>query len=320
MEESIKKMFPAEMWPAFERVFEEIPGINEVRLRVGAPAYVAAGGKEYFLCKEGTYSRVATDGNVITKGQMLRMLEHLTKYSPYAYDAELRQGFITMPGGHRVGIVGQGIVEESGRVKGLKYISGMNIRIARQIEGIATQLLPYLYTKGRVENVLLASPPGCGKTTYLRDFVRQISEGNAFGQGMSVGLVDERMEISAMHMGEPCMYLGKRCDVISGVSKREAIFMLLRSMNPGVIAVDEIGNEADAQALNAAASCGIGLLATIHAGDIEDLLWKDKMSDILKDGIFTRIIFLKTATKGYGVKSVWKRKPEGGYACVKEWD
>lgn len=320
MEESVKRLFPAEMLPDFEKVFREVKDISEVRLRVGAAAYVVAGGQEHFILPGGEYSLSRQNAMCITKGQMLRFLEYLTKYSPYAYDAELRQGFITMPGGHRVGLVGQGIVTDNGKLKGLKYISGMNIRIARQMEGVATKLLPYIYTKGRPENVLLASPPGCGKTTYLRDFIRHTSQGNAFGSGMSVGLVDERMEISAMHMGEPCMDLGCRCDVLSGVGKREGIFMLLRSMNPSVIAVDEIGSGQDVEALSAAASCGIRLFATIHAKDIEDLFWKEKMTDLLTEGIFTRIIFLKGAEDGYGVKSVWRKKPEGGFACVKEWD
>ena len=320
MEKGLKDLFPPELWKMFEGVLTKVSKVSEIRLRAGAGVYVRAGEKEYYVADDGGYGVKAGDAHVMTKGELLRMLEHLTKYSPYAYDAEMRQGFLTMPGGHRVGMVGQGIVEGSGQLKGLKYISCMNIRIARQLPGVALPLLPYVYKEKRPENVLLASPPGCGKTTYLRDLIRLVGEGNAYGPGQNISVVDERMELSAMHMGQPCMNLGGRCDVLSGVGKKEGVMMLIRSMNPSMIAVDEIGGREDMEALKKAFGCGIGLLATIHAGSMEDLLSKEYFSDMLRDGIFSRIVFLKREIGVYGLASVWAKKAGGGFECLKEWD
>ena len=320
MEKGVKDLFPAEIWPMFSGVLTQVPEISEIRLRAGEAVYAQAREQEYYVAKDGSFGVDRSLAHTLSKGELLRMMEHLTKYSPYAYDTELRQGFLTMPGGHRVGVAGQGIVEGNGQIKGLKYISCMNIRIARQVCDIALPLLPYLYVQSRIENVLIASAPGCGKTTYLRDLIRQIAKGNSYGRGRSVGVVDERMELSAMHMGEPCMNLGGRCDVLSGVGKREGIMMLIRSMNPSVIAVDEIGSEEDMEALKKAYSCGIGLLSTIHAKDLEDLFCKDGFSDMLRGGIFTRLIFLKDESSSYGPKSVWAKSKRGGFECLKEWD
>lgn len=320
MEKSVKELFPPELWEMFEGALTKVSGVSEIRLRAGAGVYIRAGEKEYFVAEDGRFGVAPSQAHKVTKGELLRMMEHLTKYSPYAYDAELRQGFLTMPGGHRVGIVGQGIVEGNGQLKGLKYISGMNIRIARQLPDVALSLLPYVYTEGKTENVLIASPPGCGKTTYLRDLIRLMSAGNSFGCGQNIGVVDERMELAAMHMGEPCMNLGGRCDVLSGVGKKEGMMMLIRSMNPSVIAVDEIGGREDAEAIRKASACGIRLLSTIHANDMEDLFGKEDFSDMLRDGIFTRLVFLKGEMGTYGPKSVWAKSKRGGFECLKEWD
>lgn len=317
MSVEIEKIFPADIRPLFAGVLERGEMLEEIRIRLEKPLMISGYGKEFFVREDGSLTLYPEEGYKVRKGDIHRMMEHFTRYSPYAFEAEISQGYLSLPGGHRIGVTGEVVSTEDGRVKTLKNISSINIRIARYVQGVAEGLLPFVYEGGRPCSLLLVSPPGCGKTTMLRDFIRLFSNGNAFGQGQNVGVADERMEIAGSYMGQAGMPLGARTDVLSGCSKGEGVLMLIRSMNPGVIAMDEIGKEEEIKILGYAATCGITLLNTIHGQDMQDLVSKEKLLGEDWLSMYGRIIFLKKEGGNFGIRSLWKKDEEGEWMCVR---
>jgi stage III sporulation protein AA len=201
------------------------------------------------------------------------MLNYLCGYSPYAMEEELRQGFFTIEGGHRVGVSGRTSYEKNGAssvVNAVSDISGLNIRIAHERKGCARNLIPWICKGGRLAHTFLFAPPGVGKTTYLRDCIRLLSDGDETRRGVKVGVVDERSEIAACHCGVPQNDLGSRVDVLDNCPKEQGMRMLLRSMSPEVIAVDELGGAADFAAVAECAKSGVAVLGTIHAGSVAE--------------------------------------------------
>lgn len=271
----ILELFPKEDRPLWRQVAACASELQEIRLRTGQPVLVTIGGREYYMTQTGDLSHLPDRPYRISQQEIQRMVLHNCEASLYAYEAEVRQGFLPVKGGHRIGLVGQAVLGDKDEVKTLKNISGVNIRIAHQIFGAADIVLPFLYKDGRPKSTLLIAPPGCGKTTLLRDMIRLISDGNSYGNGINVGVVDERGEIAACYMGIPQNDVGCRTDILDACPKREGLLQLIRSMAPGVIAVDEIGKEEDMQAIMYAVTCGVQVMATIHGSGITDVLRKE---------------------------------------------
>ena len=313
----LEKLFPADVKALFGTVLEKEEMVEEIRIRLDKPLMIGGYGKEYFIREDGNLSTLPEEGYIIRKGDLHRIMEHFTRYSPYAFESELSQGYLALPGGHRIGVTGEVVYGGDGRIKTLKNISGINIRIARCLPGVSEGLLPFVYEGGHPCSLLIVSPPGCGKTTMLRDFIRLYSEGNPYGRGMNVGVADERREIGGSYMGQAQMSLGSRTDILSGCSKADGVLMLIRSMNPGVIAVDEIGRVEEIQALKYAATCGITLLNTMHGTDMQDLLGKENIMGESWLSIYGRIIFLCKEKGRFGVSTLWKKDEEGEWLCVK---
>ncbi len=288
--------------------------VEEIRLRVGQPLAVTMESGNYYLTAAGQLTARWEEGILISETDMAETMEYVSSYSRYAYAEELRQGFITVRGGHRVGLCGKTVVAE-GKVRGLKYIQGLNIRVARQVPGCADALYPRLYVDGLC-HVLLASPPGCGKTTLLRDLVRRLSDGSDGRAGVRVSLVDERSEIAACYQGRPQNDVGRNTDVLDGCPKAEGMTQMIRTMNPQVLAVDEIGTREDLAALELAVTCGCQVLATVHAGSWEELRSKPGLDRLLREHLFRHLIFLERTGSG---RVRWRLLTEQGEEAAWGW-
>ncbi len=268
--------------------------LQEVRMRTGSPLFLKYRGCEWTVDRNGDLWEDWKKGYRVQKEELQETLEYLSGYSMYAFDEDMKQGYLTIPGGHRVGLAGK-IVTENGKVQCIRYISFLNIRLSHEIRGCAEKVLPYVTANGQVCHTLIISPPGAGKTTLLRDLVRLISDGNPWLAGQNVGVADERSELGGAYLGVPQNDLGMRTDLLDGCPKGLGMMMLLRSMSPQVIAVDEIGSEADSEALESVFYCGCKLLATVHGNTLEDVKKKPLIRRLIRQRMFERYIIL-----GYG--------------------
>lgn len=293
--ESLLQIFPATMRPLWKEVTGYYDSLQEIRLRAERPVLLLFDGQEVYLGRQGEICRELEQGIRITQREMDEILQNVCSYSIYAFEDEIRQGFLTVPGGHRIGMAGQVVMEDEQRVRILKNISCMNIRISHQIMGAADAVLPHLYRNGGFRNTLIISPPGCGKTTLLRDIVRQVSDGNRFGTGITVGVVDERSEIGGSFMGMAQNAIGIRTDLLDGCPKAVGMMMLIRAMAPGVVAIDELGGEEDIRAMRKVAACGSKMLATVHGEGVKELKERVHLSSLFEDKMFERYVVLKKA-------------------------
>lgn len=290
--EELKGLFPDYFRQLWTRVSEQAESLQEIRLRAGQPMLLLLAGKESFLCETGEVTLDAGRAYRVTKKDIESILNHLCRHSLYAYEEELRQGFLTVAGGHRIGVAGQAVAGTDGCIRTIKHISYLNIRIAHEIIGAADAVLPFCYEKGRFLSTMIISPSGCGKTTLLRDIVRQVSDGSRYGAGRCIGVVDERSEIAGSYMGLAQNDIGIRTDVLDGCPKAAGMMMLIRSMNPKVVAVDEIGDAEDVQALWQVLKCGSSLLVTMHGSSIGEIRKKPQMQALLEQKEFKRFIIL----------------------------
>ena len=258
--------------------YVNMDGVEEIRLRVERNAIL------YFGPDKG---ELVTD-YIIRQKDLQEALEYITSFSLYAYEADIREGFITIKGGHRVGVAGK-IVREAGKIKTISNISSINIRVSHQVYGCGDELMPYLIDEDKVMNTLIISPPGAGKTTLLRDVLRQLSD--TYMQKISI--VDERSEIASCYKGIPQNNVGIRTDVYDCCPKTEGIMLMIRAMSPQVVAVDEVGGSRDMEAIQEATGCGCKVVATIHGDTVEDIATKSYMEKCLREKLFKRFVFIK---------------------------
>lgn len=252
------KPAPTDMLPLRIRRFFyglDTDGISEIRLRAGGVVCVNTVFGKRFLTRGGKLSEKCDNAVTVTVRDIEEATEILTSSSLYSYRDDIKNGFITARGGHRVGICGK-MTEDCSFVTG---ITGLNYRFAREIKGCADCVSDKVYNGGNIKNTLIVSSPGCGKTTFLRDLIRQISD-----KGANVSVVDERGEIAAMHSGIPGFDIGINTDVFDMCPKEVGMKLMIRSMSPEVIAVDELGGREDAEALQLAAKSGVSVFATMH--------------------------------------------------------
>ena len=282
-----------------------LEGLQEIRLRTGQPVRIVQDNKEEILPSAGS-------PHIITKEEVRETMDYISHYSLYAYENELRQGFLTIEGGHRVGVAGKVIMEKD-KVKNIQYISSVNIRVSHEVIGCADSLLPYITKNKQVCHTLIISPPCCGKTTLIRDLIRQISDGNQYVKGCSVGVVDERSELGGCYLGIAQNHLGSRTDILDCCPKAEGMIMLIRSMAPQVIAVDEIGTSEDIHAVEYAMQCGCKLIASVHGLDMDEAKKKPVLGELIRRRMFERYVVLGNGEHPGEIRGIYDER--GSVLC-----
>ena len=268
--------------------FDELNILEEIRIRNNLPIILKIGQAEKIL-----------DYKIKTE-EINYIFQKICENSIYTYQKEIANGFITLKGGNRVGLVGSAVLNQEGKVINLNYISSLNFRISRQIIGCSNEIIDEIYKKnGEIYNTLIVSKPGMGKTTLLRDIIRNISNGieNKYN-GLNVAVVDERGEISGTFKGIMGNDLGIRTDVINDISKDIGMRMMIRSMAPKVIVADEIGNIKDTDAIKYAMCSGVKGIFTAHGDSIEDIRKNKEISELVDNKIIEKVIIIKNRNNG----------------------
>lgn len=219
--------------------------------------------------------------------ELLGIVQVFCDNSIYSYQSQICNGFITLAGGHRVGITGS-IAMKDGQIINVTYVSSLNIRIAKEIIGASEKILPEVIEHNQINNTLIVSRPGCGKTTILRDLTRNISN-----MGYTVSLIDERGEISAMYKGIPQNDVGLRTDVLENITKSLGMKIAIRTMAPQVIVADEIGTKEDIDAINYGICSGVKGIFTAHGSNLNELNLNETLRKLYEEKIFNKIIFLE---------------------------
>ena len=293
----ILKFFPRGIANEINKEISKIEElVQEIRIRVGNKIIIKTNKKDDIIINY-----------FVTQEEILEIMQIICNNSIYSYQNEIANGYITIKGGHRVGVTGD-VVLENNKVINIKYISSLNFRIARQILDCSNNILKYVINleENTVFHTLIVSPPGAGKTTILKDLVRKISDGipEIGFKGIDVSLIDERGEISAMYNGVPQNKIGIRTDVLENVTKPIGIKMAVRSMAPKVIVADEIGNYNDIEAINYAVCSGVKGIFTAHSLSYETMMLNKELNKLINMKIIERIIFLDSKTKGK-IKNVY---------------
>ena len=285
--------------PAVRRSIERLGAdlwsrTEEIRLRRERPLSLVTDTGDVWLSPQGLPTSEPTAAYVVSGEDTRKTISLVSQGSVYALEEEFRNGFVTIPGGHRVGLAGRALLD-GGRLRTITHVAGLSFRLSREVRGVARPVLSRVLSGSRrPRSSLIISPPGCGKTTFLRDLIRLLSDGQPeFGSpGLRVGLVDERSEVAACYEGVPQRDVGLRTDVLDACPKAEGVFLLLRAMSPEVVAADEIGRPEDAFALHEAAGAGAAVIATAHGTCPEDLARRPMLRQLLESGLFEVFVVL----------------------------
>lgn len=312
--EEFEKIFSVNLRKTIHNAIRDFNGLQEIRLRANEPIVIRYYDRTMYLTKDNRLSESIQEAISLPAREIRETMEYISNYSMYAYEEEIKHGYLTINGGHRIGIAGK-VICENGKVQGIKHISCLCIRIAHEVIGCSDLILRNLFVNNEFVDTLILSPPGFGKTTLLRDLIRNLSDGsNMRKQGYQLGLVDERSEIASCYLGIPQNNIGKNTDVYDACPKATGINFLVRSMSPEVIAVDEVACSEDMLALEQAFGCGCRILATTHAACVEELHNKRQWEKLLRDKCFQRFVVIEKKEKS----PIYKVLNQDGQPIIRE--
>lgn len=283
----ILSVIPDNLKSILERAFEQLAEVEEIRLRTGRPLIIGTAGGNFAVLSNGNISPAIGGAYIVSETDIKRVFCLICDNSVYAHTEEIKKGYITIRGGHRVGFSGKAVMRGDD-IENIRDINSINIRIASQRLGMASEYINGILKNRQIENTLVVSPPCCGKTTLLRDLTRQISN-----SGIKVSVIDERGEIAAMYRGIPQNDVGVQTDVIEDAPKAKSIEIMLRSMSPQLIICDEIATEDDIKALKRCFGAGVGVIASAHAGSFEEIKNRNLIKPVLGESGFKKVIVLK---------------------------
>ncbi len=274
--------------------------IHEIRLRADKPLTFSDGNQVLFVDRKGRILYSMSDNVcMVTRKHIYDTFRRICSYSVYSYQNEIKKGFITVQGGHRVGLCGTAVLEGD-TLSTVNEISSMNIRIARQIKNVSDGLMKKICPLEG--GVLIAGPPSSGKTTMIRDMAYKLSVGDGCKM-MKTAVIDERGEIAGMHGGKMHCDLGL-CDVLNGYPKGEGIISAIRSLSPQVIVCDELGTEQDCIAVSSGFNAGAYIIATIHAKNYDELMKRKQTQRLLETGAFRTIVLLESSDRPCKIDSI----------------
>lgn len=304
-EEEILKVLPLKINNELREILLKEP-VQEIRIKVHKPIIVNLAYKEIIL------------KYVTTVEDIKQILVKISNYSLYAYEEEIKQGYITIRGGHRIGIAGECVLV-NGEVRTIRNISSLNIRICREVIGCSNEIMKYITKEDRVFNTLIVSPPKCGKTTILRDIAKNISTGMPIVnlKGKKVSIIDERSEIAACFNGVPQLDVGIRSDILDNCLKKDGMIMAIRSLSPDILICDEIGTDGDIEALHMAFNSGVNIIVTIHGYSIEDVYKRKVFKDLLENSILDRIVILSNRNGVGTIEQIYSIEMEGEFKCLR---
>ena len=305
-QEEVLKLLPLNLAEELREIFINNLAVQEIRIKANKPVIVNLSYKEIIL------------GFVPSIDDLKQILVRISNYSLYADEEEIRQGYITIKGGPRIGIAGECVLNK-GEIKTIRNISSLNIRICHEVKGCSNEVMKYINKNDSILNTLIVSPPKCGKTTILRDMARNISNGMPLYnlKGKKVSVIDERSEIASCFNGIPQLDIGIRTDILDNCFKKDGMIMAIRSLSPEIIICDEIGTYGEIEALNMAFNSGVNIIVTIHGYSIDDVYKRTVFKELLENSILDRIIVL-SSRKGPGtIENIYSIEESGDVKCLK---
>ncbi len=290
-----KEIFPL-LAPTVKQMFlradeKKLAKIEEIRMRCSQPLIIRDGDREY-----GLAPKIGITGDIgrsycVTREDLMRTIAAISDNSLYAFEEDIRKGFITIAGGHRVGLAGQAVMQDM-HIKTIKEFSSICIRVAREVRNCGSELINTICPANKVKNTLLVSPPRCGKTTLLRDIARLLSVGSSQHKPQNVVIVDERSELAGSYLGIPQLDVGPRTDVLDACTKAAGMIIAVRAMSPDLIITDELGRKEDVDAVQECINAGVSIISSVHAASIEELQNRPLMRDLISSQVFKNIIIL----------------------------
>lgn len=303
----LQKFLPQEIYNAIINNNHQSE-INEIRIRAGKPICVICNSKTFYLAESGLCN-LPNQAIYGSKELIENIVFKSSNFSIYAVNEQIKRGFIMVEGGIRIGLCGD--VAFDGDIKTINNFTSLCIRIPHQIKNVSLPILKHIVEDGEVKNTLIISPPGAGKTTMLRDIIYQLSNHN---YPFNVFIADERGEVTGGENSN--LQLGNFYDSLSFLNKKDAILLGLRGLSPDIIATDEIGEEADIFAIEKALTSGVKVLATVHAGGVDDLKNKKNFARILENKFFERFIVLSKQNGVGTIEGVYKANLSKIYGAV----